>query len=249
MVAGNIVLVSLVNLAKGMCMRQNTAQSEARITPVCKALCAVLFACAFSCHPPPAMAQAPNSDADAKPAAPKPKIYQYRVGRTTTFSDRPPNKGAYIIWRPSCFACKITSAINWRAIRLYLSEFTDFIDSASQTHAVDPALVRAVIHAESNFNPLARSNKGASGLMQLMPGTAHSLGVREVFTPSHNIDGGVQYLARLLKRFNGNVDLALAAYNAGPEAVAKYSGVPPYQETLVYVERVKILHERYKEQR
>jgi soluble lytic murein transglycosylase-like protein len=73
--------------------------------------------------------------------------------------------------------------------------------------------------------------------------------VREVFTPSHNIDGGVQYLARLLKRFNGNVDLALAAYNAGPEAVAKYSGVPPYQETLVYVERVKILHERYKEQR
>jgi soluble lytic murein transglycosylase-like protein len=226
-----------------------------KMTPGCKSACVILSICALFCQSPPALAQpvlpdsGENLDANENATAPKAKIYQYRVGNTVTFSDRPPNKGAYMIWRPSCFACKITSTINWRGIRLHLGQFTDFIDSASRTHAVDPALVRAVIHAESNFNPLARSHKGASGLMQLMPGTAQDLGVREVFTPSHNIDGGVQYLARLSKRFNGNIDLVLAAYNAGPEAVAKYSGVPPYKETLVYVERVKILHERYKEQR
>jgi soluble lytic murein transglycosylase-like protein len=177
------------------------------------------------------------------------KIYKYQGERTVTFSDMPPIKGPYIIWQPSCFACKVTSAIKWQSIRLHLQEFTDFIDTAARTHAVDPALVRAVIHAESNFNPNARSHKGASGLMQLMPGTASSLGVRDVFMPGSNIDGGVLYLARLLARFQGNIDLVLAAYNAGPEAVAKYSGVPPYAETRVYVERVKILHGRYKEQR
>lgn len=177
----------------------------------------------------------------------KVKIFQYRVGSTITFSDIPPRKGPYSVWQPSCFACKLSSTIDWYSIRLHVAEFNDFIESAARVHDVDPALVRAVIHAESGFNPLARSNKGASGLMQLMPGTAHMLGVRDVFTPASNIRGGVQYLAALLRQFQGNTELAIAAYNAGPEAVNKYAGVPPYAETRVYVERVKILLERYKD--
>jgi hypothetical protein len=184
---------------------------------------------------------------EARPVAVKSKIYQYRVGGTVTFSDQPPLRGGYVVWRPSCFACKITSSINWRAIRLHVSEFAESIEGAAQAYDVEPALVRAVIHAESDFNPRARSNKGAAGLMQLMPGTARMLGVSDVFTPANNIQGGVLYLAGLLKQFRGNVDLAVAAYNAGPEAVKKYNGIPPYAETQVYVERVKILHERYRE--
>jgi soluble lytic murein transglycosylase-like protein len=111
---------------------------------------------------------------------------------------------------------------------------------------LDPALVRAVIHAESGFNAGARSQKGAIGLMQLMPETARMLGVTKPNTPAGNILGGAQYLAGLLARFKNDVTLATAAYNAGPEAVQRYAGVPPYAETQVYVQRVKLLHQRYK---
>lgn len=101
------------------------------------------------------------------------------------------------------------------------------------------------MHAESAFNPNAVSHKGAQGLMQLMPGTAKELGVQDALIPSQNIAGGAKYIAQLLKRFNGNIQLATAAYNAGPGAVKKYNGVPPYIETEVYAERVGILHKRY----
>lgn len=186
---------------------------------------------------------------ESVPVVNKPKVYHYRVGGVATFSDVPPRKGAYIVWQPSCFACRVSSSIDWQTMRLNMKAFSDFIDIAAREHQVDPALVRAVIHAESNFNPNARSHKGASGLMQLMPGTAHAVGVVDVFAPASNIQGGVVYLAGLLKRFGGNIDFAVAAYNAGPEAVAKYAGIPPYAETKVYVQRVKILHQRYREQR
>jgi soluble lytic murein transglycosylase-like protein len=106
--------------------------------------------------------------------------------------------------------------------------------------------VRAVIHAESNFNPLARSRKGAMGLMQLMPGTARDMGVADSSDPGQNIQGGVKYLAYLLGRFNGDITLATAAYNAGPGAVSRHHGVPPYEETKTYVFRVNVLHQRYK---
>jgi len=174
-------------------------------------------------------------------------IYKYLKGGTPSFSDIPPSKGAYVVYRPSCYACSVTSDINWSATKLHLDEFGDEIGLAAKQFDLDPALVRAVIHAESNFNARARSQKGAMGLMQLMPGTARMLGVADAGDPALNIRGGVQYLAGLLARFKNDVTLATAAYNAGPEAVQKYAGVPPYAETQVYVQRVRILHQRYKQ--
>ena len=175
------------------------------------------------------------------------RIYKSLQGGTPTFSDVPPAKVAYVVYRPSCYACSVTSDVNWNTTRLHLEEFGDEIGLAAKQFDLDPALVRAVIHAESNFNAGARSPKGARGLMQLMPGTARMLGVADAGDPTLNIRGGVQYLAGLLLRFKNDVTLATAAYNAGPEAVQKYAGVPPYAETQVYVQRVRILHQRYRQ--
>ena len=112
------------------------------------------------------------------------------------------------------------------------------INKYAGAYGVDPALVRAVMRNESGFNPQAVSPKGAQGLMQLMPGTAALMGVRDPFDPEQNIAGGVGYLRRCLDRFGHNVPLAVAAYNAGPEAVAKYCTIPPYQETQLFVNNV-----------
>jgi soluble lytic murein transglycosylase-like protein len=105
--------------------------------------------------------------------------------------------------------------------------------------------VRAVIHAESAFRPDAVSHKGAQGLMQLMPGTAEIYGVEDPFDAAQNIEAGVQHLAGLLVRYDGDVTLAAAAYNAGEGAVKRWGAIPPYEETKVYVHRVGILHRRY----
>jgi hypothetical protein len=174
------------------------------------------------------------------------KIYKYLQNGTPSFSDVPPSKVAYVVYRPSCFACAVNSNVDWHTTQLHLEEFGTEINFAAQQYSLDPALVRAVIHAESGFNAQARSQKGAMGLMQLMPGTARMLRVTKPLDPDSNILGGSQYLAGLLARFKNDVTLATAAYNAGPEAVQRYAGVPPYAETQVYVQRVKLLHQRYK---
>lgn len=117
-------------------------------------------------------------------------------------------------------------------------EFRNIAEEKAKKHNVDPRLVKAVIRAESNWNPSAVSNKGAIGMMQLMPKTASDMGVGNPLNPEENIEGGVKYLRHLLDKFNGNLTLALAAYNAGPARVEKVGGVPSIPETINYVKRI-----------
>jgi soluble lytic murein transglycosylase-like protein len=117
-------------------------------------------------------------------------------------------------------------------------EFAELIDATARRHGVDPALLTAMAAVESNFDPYAVSSKGACGILQLIPETAERFGVGDVFDARENLDGGATYLRWLLDRFGGRTDLALAAYNAGENAVDRYGGVPPYPETRDYVDRV-----------
>ena len=174
-------------------------------------------------------------------------VYQYvKPDGTVAYTDRKPVNHSYHVLRPDCFACDLASPLNWHQIPLYTNEFEREIIIASKKHQVEPALIRALIHAESSFRVNAKSKKGAMGLMQLMPATAKQLGVNNPFVAKENILGGVKYLAELLDMFNGNIKLATAAYNAGPNAVKKHKGVPPFKETKAYVTRVAILHSRYR---
>jgi soluble lytic murein transglycosylase-like protein len=151
-------------------------------------------------------------------------------------SDKPKDPGTKSYAIPTASTYRTTRPIvNQRAVL-----YDALIEQESAANAVDPNLVRAVIQAESAFNPWARSRKGAMGLMQLMPATARDYGVRNPYDPVENIRAGVAYLKRLLVRFADNVELALAAYNAGPKAVEKYgTAVPPYRETRNYVRRIR----------
>lgn len=118
------------------------------------------------------------------------------------------------------------------------TDLADMIKTSAARYGLDANLFESLIHAESNFRPDAVSSKGAIGLTQLMPQTARSLGVSDPYDPQQNLDGGARYLSGLLRQFNGDERLALAAYNAGPGAVKRFNGVPPYQETERYVERI-----------
>jgi soluble lytic murein transglycosylase-like protein len=133
-----------------------------------------------------------------------------------------------------------------RNIARDIKKYDPFIAKSAAKHGMDPALIKAVIKAESNFNHQAVSPKGARGLMQLMPATASSLHVEDSFHPEKNIDGGVRYLRYLIQLFNGDLRLALAAYNAGEKAVQRYGGIPPYRETQQYVQRVLAYLEGYR---
>jgi len=125
-----------------------------------------------------------------------------------------------------------------RQASLKSTAYAELIASTAQTYGVDPILVQALIEVESNYKPRARSSKGAMGLMQLMPATAREYRVRNAYDPASNIRAGVQKLKSLLEGFSGDVALALAAYNAGETAVAKFNGIPPYRETQAYVSRI-----------
>jgi len=128
---------------------------------------------------------------------------------------------------------------------LIMNRINQAVETAAQKYNLNPNLIKSVIKAESSFNPYARSNAGAEGLMQLMPSTARALGVSNSFDINQNIDGGAKYLREKLDQFNGNISLALAAYNAGPNAVIRYNGIPPYTETQNYVKKVLSYLEDY----
>jgi soluble lytic murein transglycosylase-like protein len=173
-------------------------------------------------------------------------VYRYTdQNGVVAYSSVQPAGTEFDVIRFHCYACNPESTVDWRKTPLFTTPYRHEIRTAAQQYGVDPALVRAVIHAESAFNAKAISPVGAQGLMQLMPGTAKEVGVANALVAADNIRGGVTYLAKMIERFDGDIRLATAAYNAGPGAVGRYGGVPPYAETRAYVERVGILHERY----
>ncbi|MBK1852317.1 MULTISPECIES: lytic transglycosylase domain-containing protein [unclassified Marinobacter] len=173
-------------------------------------------------------------------------VFRYKDDNgVVAYSGTQPDVASFDVISFYCYACDPDSQVNWRTTPLFTGRYDTEIKTAAQEYGVDPALVRAVIHAESAFNEKALSPVGAQGLMQLMPGTALEVGVQNAMVAADNIRGGVTYLAKMLERFKGNTRLATAAYNAGPGTVSRYGGIPPYAETKAYVERVGILHERY----
>lgn len=218
----------------------------------------------------PTPAPAPASSESATATLPKPpaapsntrpvtrrreiQLYAYVEDGVRHYSNRKPLgvsqriETLKLTYVETCFLCEsrnIPSA-GIGALSLNTTAFQHEIDTAARDFGVESALVRAVVHAESGYRPHVISRAGAQGLMQLMPATAVRFSVSDPFDAAQNIRGGVAYLAWLLKRFGGNVDLALAGFNAGENAVARYSGIPPYAETQTYVVRVKALAERYR---
>lgn len=137
---------------------------------------------------------------------------------------------------------EVDGATNITSVR-----YSNSIEDAAKNYDLSPALIAAVIHAESNFNPRARSRKGAKGLMQIVPGTQRYLRLKNAYDPIQNIQAGSRYLRELLDLFGGDISLALAAYNAGPYAVTRHDGIPPYRETQTYVKRVLAYYDLYKQ--
>ncbi|SIP94117.1 lytic transglycosylase domain-containing protein [Solilutibacter tolerans] len=222
--------------------------SAATITPVTPANAQA----AVSASP---VVSAPMSTSSSSSRRVSGRVYTYKRNGITYASTTPPRgvaasslKSIPFSYMEACFACGAKPGVNFGTLRLNTSAYQAEIDEAARLHGVDPAIVRAIIHAESAYNPKALSRVGAQGLMQLMPATARRFGVTNAFDARQNIHGGVQYLAWLLKRFKGDLTLASAGYNAGEGAVDKYKGVPPYSETRRYVERVRVLADRYRGQ-
>ena len=171
------------------------------------------------------------------PAAADAQIYSWRDADGSLVLSTTARAGAVV--KTFAVANAPASIRTTRPLSRRAQEFEPFIVQHATTNDVRADLVRAVIQAESAFNPQARSPKGAMGLMQLMPATAAELGVTDPYDPNQNIKGGVTYLKSLLLKYSHNEELALAAYNAGPAAVQKYGKVPPYRETRDYIARIK----------
>ena len=165
------------------------------------------------------------------------QIYTRRNDRGVMEATNTPDETDYRLAYPG--KGTLIHSAQWRARPSYTGEFDADIAAAAARHGVSVELVRAVIQAESAFDRLAVSSKGARGLMQLMPDTARRMGVTDAFDARQNIFGGVRYLRLMLDAFQGDVRLATAAYNAGPTAVTRYGGVPPYRETRGYVQKIQ----------
>jgi len=247
-----------VSGAKCVAVAQSSPAPKRRAAPA---------ASAASNSNPPATFMGTGSATAAKPATAAPassgrkptrlvqgKVYSYIKDGVRHYTSKPPKgvQGATALrtirysFLETCFACASAPGVDFNKLRLNTTAYSSEISRAAKQYGVDEAVVRAIIHAESAFNPNALSRVGAQGLMQLMPATARRFGVGNPFDAGQNIQGGVQYLAWLLKRFNGDLTLAAAGYNAGEGAVDKYNGVPPYGETQRYVQRVGVLAERYR---
>lgn len=155
-----------------------------------------------------------------------------------------PDQNRYKVKNHGCFGvCR--TGINWTNTPLKPKIYAAQINAAAKSFGVDKALVRAIIHAESGFEPTALSKAGAQGLMQLMPATQQRFGVTDPNEPQQNINAGVEYLAWLMKEFDHDSERVIAAYNAGENAVKRHKGVPPFKETREYLRRVNILYKRY----
>ncbi|WP_455948548.1 lytic transglycosylase domain-containing protein [Lelliottia jeotgali] len=227
-------------------VRADTATTATAITPA----------------PAPAAAPATVLSAPSAPAAAAGKAGKVRSGQLYAYmkdgvrhytSARPAGiasigqvRTIHYSFIERCYACGANPAVNFGSVRLNTTAYQSEIAAAAREFGVEEAVVRAIIHAESAYNPTALSRAGAQGLMQLMPPTARRFGVSDSFDASQNIRGGVQYLSWLLKRFNGDLTLAAAGYNAGEGAVDRHGGVPPYSETRYYVKRVALLADRYR---
>ncbi|MCB0323060.1 MAG: lytic transglycosylase domain-containing protein [Bdellovibrionales bacterium] len=177
-------------------------------------------------------------------------LYSYTSGRgvVTFTSVRPTGKNFRVIQPRSPRRSRFVSSgrgTKWIG-RPTRSKYDELIRQMAVSYKLEPSLVKAVVHAESSFNPRALSPKGAGGLMQLMPATARRFGVSDVYSPVENVVGGVRYLRWLYERFDGNVVHVIAGYNAGENAVSRYGGIPPYSETQTYVKRVLRLRDSYR---
>lgn len=185
-------------------------------------------------------------------------IYSYRDEQGRLYlTDNPPNKNYKIIVttkKDREEPDSPTPASSFAPHSTYQSQkfllpndetYSEYINEAAAKHRLDPFLIKSVIKVESDFDPYARSSKGAQGLMQLIPSTAKQVGCSDSYDPRENILGGASYLSMMLKRFDGDVEKSLAAYNAGPGNVDKYNGVPPFRETKNYVKKVKHYYRQY----
>ena len=208
---------------------------------------------------PASAAPAPVAVASVAPAARNSRrlqqgqVYSYVKDGVRHYTSSRPRGGTQVAslrtikysYIETCFACG-NPGVDFGRLRLNTAAYQAEIAAASREFGVEEAILRAIMHAESSYNPMALSHAGAQGLMQLMPATAQRFGVANAFDPGQNIRGGVQYLAWLLKRYNNDLTLAAAGYNAGEGAVDRHKGVPPYSETQRYVVRVGQLAERYR---
>ncbi len=190
------------------------------------AICLIAFGLLTAC-----VVQTPSARAD---------IYKYIDAQGVLHFTNTPTSSGFVLYMKE-------GRQHALPLRSGQSDFEGIIRKAGETYGLDAALIKAVIQAESNFNPRAVSKKGAQGLMQIMPENNRALNISNAFDPAQNIMGGAYYLKKLLIRYENRLALALAAYNAGPEAVDRYRRIPPYRETQGYVRKVMGLYNRFKQ--